>query len=186
MNIDDRGFWKNDTAAGHQHDFELCKAIMDLCGELNVKTLVDFGCGTGAYIKFIKEIGIDVEGYDGNPFTPKISGGVGSVLDLSSDFNLNKKFDMVMSLEVGEHIPVEFEDVFIDNICRHSNQFLLLSWAIVGQGGDGHVNCRNNDYIIEKLKERNFEIMETESNILRNKSTKFWFKNTIMLFKNKN
>jgi hypothetical protein len=75
--------------------------------------------------------------------------------------------DLVISIEVGEHIPKEFEQVFIDNICSHTNSKLILSWAIVGQGGDGHVNCQNNDYIIAKLKEKGFEHDEYNSSVLR-------------------
>ena len=51
---------------------------------------------------------IDID--DGNPITPKMTGGIGKVLDLSKRFDLEKKFDYVISVEVAEHIPKEYED----------------------------------------------------------------------------
>jgi hypothetical protein len=54
---------------------------------------------------------------------------------------------------------------------------------VVGQGGLGHVNCQNNDYIKGELIKRNFECCEDILNNLRDISKLSWFKNTIMLFK---
>ena len=45
-----------------------------------------------------------------------------------------------MSLEVGEHLPKEFEDIFINNLDNNNNYGIVLSWAIKGQGGYGHYN----------------------------------------------
>ena len=69
------------------------------------------------------------------------------VLDLAIDFDLNKQYDWVLSLEVGEHIPAKYFDTFIKNLCKHSKEGIILSWAIKDQDGLGHVNCRPNEYI---------------------------------------
>jgi hypothetical protein len=129
------------------------------------------------------ENNIECKAYDGNPNTPTLSNGLGAVLDLSVDTNLNHKYECVLSLEVGEHIPKQYEDIFINNICKHSNKLIIISWAIIGQAGDGHVNCQNNDYIISKITEQKFEYCPTHTNFLRHNSSLFWFKNTIMVFK---
>ena len=89
----------------------------------------------------------------------------------------------MLSLEVGEHIPAEFEDQFIDNITKHVKKTLIISWAIEGQGGSGHVNCRNNDYIIGQVTERGFKYNEKASNELRKAATNaFWFSYTLLVF----
>ena len=41
----------------------------------------------------------------------------------------------VMSLEVGEHIPADYEAIFLDNLARHAKEGVLLSWARPNQGG---------------------------------------------------
>jgi SAM-dependent methyltransferase len=181
--IQPNGIWENQTGYGHHFDEGIYKATLKFLKEKEIKTIVDFGCGKADYIKkFIKE-GYYCEAYDGNPHTPELTSGVGTILDLSKEFDLNKKFDLVLSLEVGEHIPKEYEEIYLDNLCKHSNKHVLLSWAIIGQTGDGHINCQNNDYIINEMFKRGFEYDLKNSLTLRqNVSNAFWFKNTIMIF----
>jgi hypothetical protein len=40
-----------------------------------------------------------------------------------------KKFDWVMSLECGEHIPPEATEAFIDLLDRHNTKGVILSWG---------------------------------------------------------
>lgn len=184
--INDRGFWESNDSSGHVHDNSLCHTIINFFKQHEIKTIVDLGCGTGYYTKRFISNGINCEAYDGNPNTEILTEGVGKVLDLSEPFDLQKKFDCVLTLEVGEHIPKEYENIFLDNISRHSKEYIIMSWAVINQGGDGHVNCQNNDYIIDKMKTKEFEYDMKSSNILRNSSTAPWFRNTVMVFKKNN
>ncbi|WP_245562228.1 hypothetical protein [Niabella aurantiaca] len=59
-----------------------------------------------------------------------------------------------------------------------------MSWAIEGQGGDGHVNCRNNDYIIKEMRQRGFVEFEDAKLFLRSMASYSWFKNSLMVFWN--
>jgi hypothetical protein len=182
--INEKGFWETNTDIGHVHDKPLCNSLILFLNKNKIKNLVDFGCGMGDYVKAIMNENIICEAYDGNPNTEQLTNGIAKVLDLSKKFNLDKKFDCVLSFEVGEHIPKDYEQIFIDNLCNHSEKFIILSWAIIGQSGDGHVNCQNNDYIISELAKRNFSYEPTASIELRNSvSNAKWFKNTIMIFK---
>lgn len=182
--INQNGFWETNNEIGHVHDKSLCDTLISYLKDKKVKTLIDFGCGMADYVKSIINEKIICEAYDGNPNTEILTNGIGKVLDLSKEFDLNKKVDCVLSLEVGEHIPKEYEQIFIDNLCKHSNNLIILSWAIIGQSGDGHVNCQNNDYIISELKRRGFSYELDSSIKLRNSiSNAKWFKNTIMIFK---
>ncbi len=184
--INQKGFWESEDNIGHIHDEVLCKQLINFLNDNKVKTVVDFGCGLGDYSSAIISSGMSSEAYDGNPNTPTLTKGLAKVLDLSIPFDLEKKFDCVLSLEVGEHIPKEFEQVFINNICNHTNDLLILSWAVIGQGGDGHVNCQNNDYIINEIESRGFTYDATNSSVLRRSvSCAPWFRNTIMVFKKK-
>lgn len=184
MKINQQGFWENPTKEGHAHDSRLAGAILKVLKARKIDTLVDFGCGTGEYARFFRRHGLVVEAYDGNPYTEQISGGIGQVKDLSQPFNMLKQFGCVISLEVGEHIPAEFEQTFIDNVVKHSidGGLIILSWAVPGQGGDGHVNCQTNDYIMQQMQQRGFYLENNLTNQLRKASTLRWFKNTLMVF----
>lgn len=184
MKINQNGFWETTDSTGHVHDSRLADHIISLFKSENIRSVVDFGCGMGDYAHRLISEGIPCEAYDGNPNTPELTRGLGKVLDLSESFDLGKTFDCVLTLEVGEHIPEECEQTFINNIVRHTDNLLLLSWAILGQVGDGHVNCKNNDYIVSEIEKRGFAYDLVNSNLLRNSiSHAQWFKNTIMVFK---
>lgn len=186
MKINEKGYWENPTSLGHAHDSRLAGAILKVLRAKGCDTLVDFGCGTGEYARFFAKHRIVTEAYDGNPHTEQLSGGIGKVKDLSQHFDLCKKFKCVMSLEVGEHIPAEFEQTFLNNLTNHCNEdeggIIILSWAIPGQDGDGHVNCQTNDYIIHQMQLRGFYLDNTLTNQLRKAASLWWFKNSIMVF----
>jgi cyclopropane fatty-acyl-phospholipid synthase-like methyltransferase len=183
MKINEVGFWETTDQTGHVHDLSIAAALSQYLADKQAKTVVDFGCGLGDYAKAFKADGYKVEAYDGNPNTETLTNGIGKVLDLSKPFYLGKKFDVVLSLEVGEHIPKEFEEQFIDNITKHAKKHLIISWAIVGQGGDGHVNCANNDYIIGQIVDRGFKHNAKDSQTIRDAATNAsWFSYTIMVF----
>lgn len=180
--IDERGFWFCENQEGHCFDDNLCKEIKHILEKNKVVKVVDFGCGPGKYVKYLKDSNFDCIGYDGNPNTPKYTNGVCKVLDLSNSFDLQTKFDCVISLEVGEHIPKKYEQIYLDNLNKHSSGLLILSWAVPGQGGDGHVNCQTNDYIIDEITKRNFTLHKDNTNRLREASSLPWFKNTLFVF----
>ena len=92
---------------------------------------------------------------------------------------------VVISLEVGEHIPAEYMDAYLDNICNNCSNYLITSWAIRGQAGFGHVNCLDNHEIIPLIEKRGFKLMEKETEEVRSidLSEAPWFKNTLLIFK---
>jgi len=180
--IGDNGIWNIKDQNEHFYDETLMKSMYYFFKRRKIKSVVDFGCGPGKYIEYLSKRKFDVEGYDGNPYTPEITNNTCKVLDLSVDFNLDKKFDCVISLEVGEHIPKEFESVYINNLIKHSSRFIILSWAVPGQDGYGHVNCQTNEYIKQILKDNGYTNLHKLENKLRKDSTASWFKNTLMVF----
>ena len=58
---------------------------------------------------------------------------------------------------MGEHIPPEGEQAFMDNLVRLARPgggIIILTWAHPGQGGFHHVNCQEQSYIIEQMEKR--------------------------------
>lgn len=169
----------------HSYDKNLSIALLDFFKNENAKTLADFGCGLGDYVRHFNSKNLNTKGFDGNPNTAQLTDNLGEVLDLSIPKIFNEKFDWIMSLEVGEHLPKKFEDIFINNLHNNNKYGIVLSWAIKGQGGYGHYNEQNNDYIKEKIIKLGYTNDIKAENILREKSTLWWFKNTIMVFRKK-
>lgn len=177
--INENGYWESTDNSGHCFDVNLCSAIKNLVKD---KSLLDLGCGTGAYTKELATVCSTAIGYDGNPNTKKISNGLCDVADLTQLHNF-KKVDWVVCLEVGEHIPKKFEDVLFKNICNHATDGVVLSWAIPNQPGDGHINCQSNEYVINKMLSFGYKFDKGTSAVLRNAADLWWFKNTLMCFK---
>ena len=72
-------------------------------------------------------------------------------------FDLGEHFDWGVCIEVAEHIAREAEDTFLANLARHVDH-LVISWAVEGQGGTGHVNCRDPPDAAAALRRHGFAL----------------------------
>jgi len=116
------------------------------------KSLADLGCGCGVYGSLFGRMGIKVLSIDG-VLPPSANAFPVEIIkrDLTLPFeNAWGRFDLALCLEVAEHIPEEFTDIFLRNITGFSGR-LLMSAAPPGQGGRHHVNERPRRYWAEKL-----------------------------------
>jgi cyclopropane fatty-acyl-phospholipid synthase-like methyltransferase len=173
---------KNGEFISETVEHAFCKDLNNfLCDSLKGKSIMDLGCGSASYLTELKKIGCTVQGYDGNPYTEKLTNGLGKVADLAQiqDFEV---FDWVLSFEAGEHIPKEYEDNFITNLTKHAREGVILSWAIEGQPGEGHINCQNNDYIIYQMYKKGFICDYFKTNEVREITPLWWFQNNLLVF----
>lgn len=177
------GIWGPAEAAknGYPHNELLISKLANVFTKQQV--IRDFGCGDAYYIAHLEKSGFKVFGYDGFiPDTCHIPH-----LCTTMDLSVRRPFTLrgqVLSLEVGEHIAAEHEDAFLDNLADCCASRMVLSWAIPGQGGIGHVNCRDNGYIVQKMNARGFVHNSELSDYLR-KDTPMevrYFENTLMVF----
>ncbi len=184
--IHEHGYWIA-SKVKHKFDRSLAREIILFFQKEKVSTCADFGAGGyGHYVRFFKEHGIDCEGFDGNPFSLSLSHGLVEVLDLSQPIHLKKSYDWVISIEVGEHLPPQYEKNFIENLDRHAVSGIIISWALKGQSGRGHCNCRDNDYIKKLFAAYGYiNDVETEK-ALRDAASFPWLKTTIMVFRKNN
>lgn len=184
MSVHENGYWVGTDASYHHcYDANLCESLVRFFKNENVTSLVDFGCGMGEYVKEFQKNNINAIGFDGNPDTPEITNNLCNVLDLSEPIDFTTKFDWVMSLEVGEHLPQQFEDIFINNLHNNNKYGIVLSWAVKEQGGHGHYNEQDNEYIKTKFSSLGYKNDIEAEEKLREDSTLSWFKNTIMVFR---
>lgn len=94
------------------------------------RTAIDAGCALGMLVESLRDRGVDAEGIDISPFA--ISQvredlapfcRVGSVLEPFP----RPRYDLVISMEVVEHLPFEVAEEAVANLCRHSDDVILTS-----------------------------------------------------------
>lgn len=112
---------------------------------LGVGSILDVGCGRGAWLREWRDAGVKiVHGADG-PYVRResllIPADDFTAVDLSQKFDLGRRYDMVSSLEVAEHLPPSASEAFISSLVTHSD-LILFSAATRGQGGENHINER--------------------------------------------
>ena len=128
----------------------ICDALEVFCGGLTVS---DFGAGIGLYADFLSGRCPAVYAYDGTPGISDITGGLVQEVNLAEPCELTIT-QAAYSIEVGEHIPAEYCGAFVDNLCRHFTELLVVSWAKRGQRGRGHVNCLDPNEVRELFEAR--------------------------------
>lgn len=158
--------------------YELAPWIAD---KYNPKTIVDFGCGCGHFSGTIaKYSGGHVFGLNGD--IPRNAEIEVFQYDLSENIETAEKNDLVISLEVAEHIPEEKADIFIDNLTA-AGDTILFSAATPGQGGIGHVNEQPHDYWHDKFMTRGYKYFDIIRPLLKDKKeVPFWYRNNIFLY----
>jgi len=120
-----------------------------LASQFDINSVADFGAGQGAWLAEWQACGVtDVVGIDGTYIDDTrllIPRDRFVAHDLGSPIALGRRFDLVQSVEVAEHLPASAAETFIANLVSHSDR-ILFSAAVPGQGGEHHVNEQPYEY----------------------------------------
>ena len=131
-----------------------------LSAELRIDSLLDVGAGHGAWAAEWLAAGVgDVIAVDGDYVARDrlaIPAAAFHAHDLSQPLDLGRRFDLVQSLEVAEHLPDAAADGFVETLARHGD-VILFSAAVPHQGGEHHVNEQPLGYWRTKFEARGYE-----------------------------
>ena len=153
-------------------------------------SVLDVGCGPGVWLAEWSRIGAkEVVGVDGD-YVPRntlaIPAGAFRAIDISQPFDLKQRFDIVVCLEVAEHVPEACADTLIDNLCRHGD-LIMFSAAIPGQGGENHVNEQPYEYWRVKFAARGYAVFDCARRPVAGlKQIEPWYRFNTFLFANGN
>lgn len=149
-------------------------------------SILDVGCGVGTWIAAAAELGVsDAVGVDGDYVDQSkllISAERFRARDLVEPLRLERKFDLVMSMEVAEHLEPQHADGFIDSLTRHGDT-VLFSAAVPGQGGAHHVNEQWPSYWLPKFAERGFVCFDVlRPAIWDDARIESWYRQNLLIF----
>ncbi len=168
------------------HNLDAPREIVPfLIDKFHPQSVVDVGCGNGTFLSVFLENGIkDILGLDGgwvNRSELYIDGAFFLEKDLEKDLSINRKFDMVLCLEVAEHLSGDVADNFINNL-TNLGDIIIFSAAIINQGGQNHINEQPFDYWIEKFSKRDFVFYDIfRRRFWNNTKVNWWYKQNMFL-----
>lgn len=155
----DRQRW---PAPYHFLDSGIARLLQDVVG---AASLLDVGAGSGQYGAFFESrkwrrdggrLSVPVpkwRGIDGMPGIEEFTlrrGPPGSFVRHANicDPSLSlSPADWVMSLEVGEHLPLSCLQTYVRLLSTTARRGLIVSWARPGQGGHCHVSTRDEAWV---------------------------------------
>jgi hypothetical protein len=132
------------------------------------------GCGQG---EWLEAFGLDdVQGVDIAAPEPYLCH------DLNYALHLGRTFDLVLSLETGEHLPPSAADVYVDSLVRHSRT-VVFSAAVPGQAGKGHIHLQPHEYWHEKFAARSYDMFDiVRPQIAHRYDVSAWYRENVFVY----
>jgi cyclopropane fatty-acyl-phospholipid synthase-like methyltransferase len=180
-------FFKKHQSGSKKSAREIVPLIIEL---INPKSVVDVGCGVGEWLATFKENGIeDIIGIDGpwvNKQLLKIPQNQFIQTDLTQPIFLKRKFDLVTSLEVAEHLPKECAPTFIHALTNLGST-VMFSAAIPLQRGTHHVNEQWPDYWKKLFEAEDYTTIDAiRRQVWQNPNVEAWYAQNILIYVNQN
>jgi SAM-dependent methyltransferase len=153
------------------------------------RSVVDLGCGTGAWLAEFKTAGIDdFLGIDGDYVDRErllIPAERFLAHDLKQPLKLDRKFDLAMCLEVAEHLPADRAAALVTSLVDAA-PVVLFSAAIPYQRGDDHVNEQWPEYWQGLFADHDYTVVDClREPLWRHKDMAPWYAQNMLLYINR-
>jgi len=178
----DRAFYRKLSGSARQSARHI---VPDLVARTGAKSVIDIGCGTGAWLSVFAEngikdfLGIDCDSIPRDMLVIPTERFV--AFDLALPYRSGRRFDLVVSLEVAEHLPRAAAESFVGSLVR-LGPAVLFSAAVPGQGGTHHVNEQWQDYWAALFEQHAYLPIDcVRPSVWQNQEVAWWYaQNTIL------
>jgi SAM-dependent methyltransferase len=155
---------------------------------INPETVIDVGCGVGTWLRAWAHLDEGVTmlaGVDGEWVRELLPDPVRPLFrahDLTEPLRLGRKADLVLCLEVAEHLPQRASRTLVESLCRHGS-VVAFSAAPPGQDGTGHINLHWPSYWARLFAEHGFQPYDVvRQRIWWDQRVEWWYRQNIILF----
>lgn len=154
-------------------------------------SVLEFGSGLGLVASIINEKAqpsvyhcIEPENISGayNPKTGPILYSV-NIFEEPPPKELLPKYDLVLSIEVAEHIERTLHAALFDFLVDRANNWIVFSGAHVGQGGNGHIACRPEEEWRQEFLGRGATFIPSLTQKIRIAAKARYLKKNLQIFK---
>lgn len=128
-----------------------------IVSDINPRSVLDAGCAFGYLVEKLREHGVEAWGLDISEYaiqnvhpSAKPYCWVGSITD-----PFPKKYDLIVSIEVFEHIPTRDSAKAIANLCQFSDDILFSSTPF-DFNESTHVNVQQPEYWAQQFARHGF------------------------------
>jgi hypothetical protein len=153
-----------------------------------IESVLDAGCGAGAWLSVWKSMGVEITGLDGDYVRSEqllIDTDEFIATDLRIGFSLQKKFTLAQCLEVAEHLPPSAAAGIVESLCQHAD-LVLFSAATPGQGGENHINEQPISYWRALFAKHGYALYDpVRQAVSGNSNVKPWYRYNTFLYVNK-
>lgn len=160
--------------------------VRAVSGLLEIRSVVDVGCGVGTWLDVFRSSGIDdvfgVEGEWLDPEELRIPRDRFLAHDLRQPLDLGRTFDLALSLEVAEHLPPESAETFVGSLVRLA-PVVLFSAAVPFQGGRNHVHERWPEYWAGLFADAGYAVADVvRPAVWNDPSVKVWYAQNSLVY----
>lgn len=162
------------------------KILPLVCDVFKPGSVIDVGCGVGYWLSVWQQLNVkDIRGVEGPYVTPdllKVDRALVSFQDLKEPLNIERKFDLAMSLEVAEHLPATHARQFVQTLSSLSD-VVLFSAAIPGQVGTYHINEQMPEYWAALFIEQGFIPVDyIRPRVWGDNKVDLWYQQNILIY----
>jgi SAM-dependent methyltransferase len=179
----DRNFFTSISGGSMRSARRLLPMVRDM---LHPASVLDVGCGSGAWLAEFMRLGVgDAMGVDGDyvaadtlaipteRFVPR---------DITQPFDLGRRFDMALCLEVGEHIPNAASATLVRNVATHA-PIVVFSAAVPGQGGQDHINEAPLGFWRDLFRREGYAAFDPFRRAMAGmRDVEPWYRNNVLLY----
>lgn len=125
--------------------------------DINPKTVLDVGCAKGFLVEALRDLGVEAYGIDISEYA------ISQVRDdikpyckvASAEEPLDRQYDLIVNIEVLEHIEKTLIPNIIANICKHTDKVIFSSTPSDFKEVT-HINIQPIEYWVEKFYQNGF------------------------------